>query len=1112
MRLTRIRYIATLLLALGQQVVAETVHHRIEVRLEPSENRLEVTDRVTLPEASDGAAVDFLLHAGLEPRLDGEGGRLSRLPAPDTDGSAAPLERYSIDLEPGATGFTLAYGGTIHHPVRTQGREYARSFGSSPGIIAPQGVFLGGASHWCPSFEVPWLATFELTVDLPEDWRSVSQGRRSERMVGGGRVRETWAEEKPQDEIFLIAGAYTEYRRGDERVDAMVFLRGPDPSLAGRYLGLTGRYIHLYEGLIGPYPYAKFALVENFWETGYGMPSFTLLGPRVIRLPFIPHTSYPHEILHNWWGNGVYVDYATGNWAEGLTSYLADHLLKEQAGKGAEYRRNSLQAYADYVDEHQDLALTEFRGRHDSVTQSVGYGKSAMVFHMLRRELGDDAFIAGLRRLYADNAFRIAGWSDVAAAFEAVSDRPLDAFFEQWVERRGAPEVRLGEVDVVPDESGFRIRIALEQVQDGPHYDLRVPVAVQLEGRDKALLREVALKGASARLELPVPARPLRLAIDPAFDLFRRLHREEIPPAISQALGSGRVLMLLPSAAPEPVRAAYEQLVESWAQGRGDRVERRMDDALETLPQDRAVWLLGWENRFRPELEKALAGDGLDARRDKIVLDGKELTRQEHGVVVLARNPDEPDHAIGWIAADDPAVIPTLGRKLPHYGKYSYLAFAGAEARNVLKGQWPVTGSTLTTVLADPAGAGLVLEEREPLAELPPAFSAARMLEDIRRLADPALQGRGLGSAGLDSAADDIAEAFRKAGLEPGGDPGNGHFQTWRARAGEPERLLRLRNVVGVLPGGDPQHAGEVVVVGAHYDHLGLGWPDVRDGNAGKVHPGADDNASGVAVLLELARVLKDGPAPDRSIVFVAFTGEEANRLGSRHYLQAVGDEGAGAMVGMLNLDTVGRLGDGPLYAIGAGSAREWAHILRGAGYLSGVTVTVVEEPLDSSDQVSFIEAGIPAVQLFSGAHADYHRPSDTLDSIDPSGLVGVASVARHTIDHLAGRDGRLTAAVAGSAAVTAEHRTARRAALGTVPDFAYRGEGVRLAGVNPGSPAESAGLREGDVLTAVNGTIVQTLGGYADFLRRLDPGDPVEIRYVRNGEARTVDTRAVKR
>jgi hypothetical protein len=246
-------------------------------------------------------------------------------------------------------------------------------------------------------------------------------------------------------------------------------------------------------------------------------------------------------------------------------------------------------------------------------------------------------------------------------------------------------------------------------------------------------------------------------------------------------------------------------------------------------------------------------------------------------------------------------------------------------------------------------------------------------------------------------------------------------------------------------------------------------------------------------------------------VLFVAFTGEEAGRLGSRHFVEALG-QGGSKVIGMLNLDTVGRLGEGPLYALGAASGAEWGHILRGAGYVAGVEVKAVNEPLDASDQTSFIAAGIPAVQLFSGAHADYHRPTDTPDKLDGAGLVRVAAVAREAIDYLAGRDARLTPA-GGAAADSARSAAApRRAALGTVPDFAFDGGGVRLSDVMPDSPAAGAGLRGGDVLMAVNGRGIADLRAYAEALRALAPGDRVEIQYLRDGEARLVETRAVER
>jgi hypothetical protein len=180
------------------------------------------------------------------------------------------------------------------------------------------------------------------------------------------------------DEITLVGGPLVVYREAAGAVEALVYLRQKDDALAAKYLQATAQYVEMYRGLIGPYPYGKFALVENFWETGYGMPSYTLLGPQVIRFPFILTSSYPHEILHNWWGNSVFVDYESGNWCEGLTAYMADHLIQEQRGAGEDYRRDTLQKYRSYVREGRDFPLTEFRSRHSAATEAVGYGKTLM--------------------------------------------------------------------------------------------------------------------------------------------------------------------------------------------------------------------------------------------------------------------------------------------------------------------------------------------------------------------------------------------------------------------------------------------------------------------------------------------------------------------------------------------------------------------------------------------------------------------------------------------------------------------------------------------------------------------------------------------------------------
>ncbi len=685
---------------------APLISHTMQIKLEPAEGRLEVTDHVRLPEhvLEAGTPLHLELHAGLSPSVEGGGAFLT--PEAPIEGDV-PIQRYRIVLSPHRNDFTLHYAGAIRHALSDEG--LSRREASTPGLIGPQGVYLDGSSYWYPRLGED-MVRFSMKVRLPQGWQAVSQGARHQ-----AQDSVLWEEDKPQDDIWLVAGPYHTYARRAQEAETLVYLHQPDQALAKRYLDATGRYLDFYSRLLGPYPYAKFALVENFWETGYGMPSFTLLGPRVIRLPFILYSSYPHEILHNWWGNGVYVDYSGGNWSEGLTAYLADHLLKEEQGEGAEYRRSALQRYADYVAEARDFPLTAFRARHGEVTQAVGYDKALMVFHMLRRNLGDSTFVHGLRRFYSDNLFRRAAWSDLRAAFEAVSGKDLRPYFQQWLERPGAPSLALRNVRVESAGSGYRLRAELIQTQDGPAYALGIPVAVQTAADGAAVEQVVPMHGRSVALDLALPDAPLRLDVDPRFDLFRRLDPGEIPASLGLLLGAGRPLFVLPSAAPAELRQAYRGLALAWSH---DPQAVAEDAALRRLPTDRPVWLLGWDNRFRSALAPALAAAGAAQAATEATVAGKPLPRGDLSVVLAVRRADAPDYGLAWVGCDNPRALPGLARKLPHYGKYSFLAFEGDAPDNVLKGQWPVAHSPLS----------VTLEGKHPLAPLHlaprPALSA----------------------------------------------------------------------------------------------------------------------------------------------------------------------------------------------------------------------------------------------------------------------------------------------------------------------------------------------------------------------------------------------------
>jgi hypothetical protein len=989
------------------------------------------------------------------------------------------------------------------------GEEYARGQKETPGTILPQGVFLSGYTGWYPTFGGETCA-FTLEVRLPPGWEAVSQGRRltGEETPAGRTVR--WESDAPQDEIYLVAGPLTLYREEREGISAQVYLREADPALAARYLEATFRGVSLYSGLIGPYPYAKFAAVENFWETGYGMPSFTLLGPQVIRLPFIPTTSYPHEILHNWWGNGVRVGGGDGNWSEGLTAYLSDHLAKEQQGAGAESRLTTLQKYADYVLSERDLPLSAFGARHGSVSEAVGYGKASMLFHMLRREMGDEAFLRGLASFWREFRFRSASTRDLLGVLGREGGRDLASFFRRWWAEPGAPSLEAAAAAEAGEGGGHLLRLTLRQGQEGEPYPLRVPVAVTLAGETRARQTTVEVTGREATALLALPARPLRVDVDPEYDLFRRLSPGEIPPAISGALGAARAVAILPRRTGGADLERWRALARALAGSGPGEVATLPDGDLAALPADRAVFILGWENRFLAPALEALAATGFTVQGESVRLGASSTPRAGHSFVAAGRLPGDPGQPLLLILADDTRALPGLGRKLPHYHKYGHLAFQGQEPANVVKGRGEVTSSPLTIFLdrrpGEPLPPAGKLAPRSPLAPAPSPFSPDRMQETVRFLADPSLEGRGFGSPGSARAAEHLAGQLAAAGVRPDGD-GGGFLQSFPARGGDPPGEAVLRNVAGVIPGTDDTLRGAPVVVGAHHDGLGRGWPDAREGNAGLIHPGADDNASGVAVLLELARVLAAAPPPRRSIRLVLFDGEEAGKLGSRHYLDQLRRRGM-EPAAMLNLDTVGGMAGNRLLVLGGGTAREWPHIFRGAGYVTGVDVQLVADPLDASDDGTFAREGVPAVQLFTGPAPTYHRPADTPGSLNAEGLVRVAAVAREAVEYLAGRAEPLTPPGTAPAPQGGGPPGARKTSLGTVPDFAFPGPGMRLAGTVPGSPAEGAGLREGDVVTAVDGRPVATLRDFAEILASRAPGDRVAVTYRRGetvGEVRAV-------
>ena len=469
----------------------------------------------------------------------------------------------------------------------------------------------------------------------------------------------------PTDGIDLMAGPYVVDERIVERADApplrlRTYLTPAIAALAKDYLDDSQRYIERYSKRIGSYPFGSFSVVASPLPTGFGMPTLTYIGEAVLRLPFIRASSLGHEVLHNWWGNGVYVDTAAGNWAEGLTTFMADYAYKEEASAEAarEMRLGWLRNFAA-LPPGAAKPLAEFRSRAHGADAATGYGKAAMLFVMLRDLIGEAAFDDGLRRFWNAHRFRTASWSDLRAAFESTSGRDLSMFFAQWLERADAPAPRIASARM----RGNAVEVAFEQ--GTPPYALRV--ALVFDGPEGAITRLVDISRNNETVRIDDVGSSTSVRLDPDLRLWRALDPRTLPPILRQWILARAPRFAVVSAA-EDVRAAAEQLAQRLFESPARRVE--LADG-----GDSPLLIVG----LHADVEAALARLGLPARP------GQLQDRGSAQVWAVVRKPGETPVAV--ISARDAEAIAALDRPLPHYGGQSFLAFEGRRA--VVRGAWP---------------------------------------------------------------------------------------------------------------------------------------------------------------------------------------------------------------------------------------------------------------------------------------------------------------------------------------------------------------------------------------------------------------------------------------
>lgn len=516
-------------------------------------------------------------------------------------------------------------------------------------LISKDGIALTGP--WHPTSDGDML--YSLTAELPRGFTGITEAETLHLQKNRQGTRLTATYPHPVQSINFAAGPYVVSSKKVGKIKIFTYFFKEDQNLAAGYLQKATGYIKRYEKLIGPFPYPRYAIVENRQPTGYGMPTFTLLGQSIIRLPFIKETSLGHEILHSWFGNALRLD-GTGNWCEGLTTYLADQSFAVERKKGVAFRKNQLLRYQATVSGNTTTCLIDFRHGGDAQAmakqmQSIGYDRGSMFFHMLRKKMGNASFFKALQALYRQHAFQRIGWAEIEKQCSAIAQEDLTAFFSQWLLRHDVPVIMARDITLQQQQGKSVVLFSLHQDNPAP-FQLQIPIAIHtLTGVDKAI---VAVKDNDQRLQLVVDTVPTTLVIDPDYDIMRHLDPTEIPPTWRLFQEAQQKTVVLPEQPEEKQR--YLPLITSLEK-KGCTLIQAQELKNSELNQGSFIFLGSSHHR------QGLFGSSGPPKQG-FTLDAR-------------KNPLNPDQVIILVNSHSTEQTAAVVNKLAHYSKYSYLHF-----------------------------------------------------------------------------------------------------------------------------------------------------------------------------------------------------------------------------------------------------------------------------------------------------------------------------------------------------------------------------------------------------------------------------------------------------
>ena len=659
----------------------------LDLSLNPQTRQLKATAELQLTERT----FQFLLHESLRVTRAQIGEQIVT-----SERSSGPegYRRWTIHLAKTHQKLTLHYEGEL--PALDRKHDHRSVLGALPPMASPEGSFLSSGSGWYP--RPADLFSYRVKLTVPHGQRALVAGKRIAESLPASTAdsyRASFEFTQPADGIDLMAGPWVVRekkltRAGQSPIHLRTFFPADldaTPGLAEAYLDDTKTYLERYSREIGTYPYSEFSIVASPLPTGFGMPTLTYLGADVLRLPFIRKTSLGHEILHNWWGNSVYVDYASGNWSEGLTTFMADYAYQEDESPSAAtaMRLAWLRDAAVFASEKPGT-LREFRSRANAAGATLGYGKSAMLFVMLRDRLGKKTFNEGIRNFWMAQRFKVASWADLQAAFETAAGESLADFFTPWLEQPSLPALAItqataqAETPTKPNARGRQYRLTLSFNKQDAALPLRLPIEIQGASKRETHWVVLPAEGNSATLKLGFAPKTLRL--DPEMRVWRRLEASQLPPILRQTMAAGTP-QLINVAQASDANIAVNQLAERFFEGKPKQL---VLSQLSTAQASKMPVLLAGTHA---EIDQALTRAGLPARPASL---GRKGSAQVWTIADQA-------FPITVISAQNAGALKAMQRGLPHYGGQSWLIFD--QGRAIDKGIWPSRIPEITVSTSD---------------------------------------------------------------------------------------------------------------------------------------------------------------------------------------------------------------------------------------------------------------------------------------------------------------------------------------------------------------------------------------------------------------------------